>query len=69
MSGNEEQGMAYVSRCTACKKIVTAIVDNPAHKREVAKEVADAIRSGEAVERMPVEDVRRADFCSCLRQR
>ena len=55
----------YVSRCAACKKIVTAIVDNPAHKREVAKELADAIRSGEAVEMVPLEDVRRAEFCSC----
>ena len=65
MSGNEEQGMAYVSRCATCRKIVMATIDNPAHKREVAKEVADAIRSGEAVERVPLEDVRRAEFCSC----
>ena len=69
MSGNEEQGMAYVSRCATCRKIVMATIDNPAHKREVAKEVADAICLAETVERMPVEDVRRADFCSCLRQR
>ena len=67
MRGGEEQGMAYVSRCAACKKIVTAVVDNPAHKREVAREVADAIRLGEAVERVSVGDVRRAEFCSCPR--
>ena len=56
---------AYITRHAACGKIMAAIVDNPQHKREVAKEVGNWIRSGDSVERMELEQVRKQDFCTC----
>lgn len=58
--------MAYVFRHAPCGLIVSAIVDNPDHRKEVAKAVAAGIRLGDVVERMPIEDVRKAMFCSCF---
>ena len=49
--------MSYVAR-KPCGCVSMAIVDNPDHKREVAREVAKAVRLGETVDRLPVEDVR-----------
>ena len=49
--------MAYISK-KACGCLAMAIVDNPDHKREVAKEIGKAVRLGETVERVPAEDVR-----------
>jgi len=50
-------GMSYVAR-KPCGCVSMAIVDNPDHKGEVAREVAKAVRLGETVDRLPVEDVR-----------
>ena len=50
-------GMSYMSR-QPCGCLGMAVVDNPDHKRDVAKEVAKAVRRGETVERVPTEDIR-----------
>jgi len=53
--------MSYVAR-KPCGCFAMAVVDNPDHKRDVAKEVAKAIRRGETVTRVPSEDVRTMDW-------
>lgn len=50
--------MSYLSR-KPCGCLGMAVVDNPEHKRDVAKEIAKAVRLGEIVERVPLEKVRR----------
>jgi len=49
--------MTYIGR-KPCGCIRFAMVDNPEHKREVAKEIAHAIRDGLAIERVTTEYVR-----------
>jgi hypothetical protein len=57
--------MAYVG-IKACGCIVAATVDNPQHKREVAKDIAGFIRQGLSVERITVERVRKElKRCEC----
>lgn len=61
-----ETRMAYVSRCAGCNNIMMATLDSLERKRETAKEIAKAVRLGEVVERMPLENARSADFgCTC----
>lgn len=63
MSGN--QVFCYIGRCSCgCGAIRGASVDLPAHKDETAKFVADLIRDGMQVERVPVETAR-AEFGEC----
>ena len=57
----ESEPMSYISR-KECGCLTLAIVDEPAHRREVAKEVAKAIRMGETVERVTCEQVRKMDW-------
>lgn len=52
----------YAGFCVECRGLMTAIVNNPARKKEVAKHVAEAIRYGERVELMETEAVRRAKW-------
>ncbi len=54
--------MAYVAKCL-CGKMVMACVDNPAHKKDTAIEVAASIKAGYAVSRVTVEEVRAMPFC------
>ena len=49
--------MSYVAR-KPCGCLAMAVVDNPAHAKDTAKEIAKAIRLGETVDRLPVEEVR-----------
>ena len=58
---------AYVA-IHSCGKIVAATVDSPDNKGK-SRHVAGWIRRGEAVERMAVEDVRKADWCECYRSK
>ena len=53
----------YVS-IHSCGRIVAATVDSPENKGK-SRHVASWIRRGETVERMRVEDVRKAEWCSC----
>ncbi len=55
------ESMTYIS-LKPCGCLATAIVDNPDHKREVAKVVAGAIRLGETVTRVETETVRTMDW-------
>ena len=48
---------SYVSK-KSCGCVCMAIIDNPDHKKDVAKEIAKAVRLGETIERMPTETVR-----------
>lgn len=57
----ESMSYSYISR-QPCGCLTVAIVDNPEHRRDVAKEVAKAIRNGEVVERVTSESVRKIDW-------
>ena len=59
--------MAYIAR-RPCGCIVIAIVDEPRHAKDTAKDVAKAIRQGYAVERVTIEVVRAGPWeCSVCR--
>lgn len=58
MTGN----MAYIAK-RECGCIVMACVDNPEHRRDTAKEVAQAIREGYVIERVSSDFVRENWFC------
>lgn len=49
--------MSYIAK-KFCGCIVMAVVDNPAHLRDTAKEVAKAIRQGYIIERVTCDYVR-----------
>lgn len=52
-----DTSMSYISR-KSCGCLAMAVVDNPEHKRDVAREVGKAVRLGETVERVTSESVR-----------
>jgi hypothetical protein len=52
----------------SCGRIVAATVDSPENKAK-SRHVASWIRRGEAVERMAVDDVRKADWCECYQSK
>jgi hypothetical protein len=56
--------MAYIARTSCCHAVVAAIVDDPAHKRDVSRAVSRWIRDGFFVERVPSDQVG-ALFGSC----
>lgn len=49
---------AYIGRATGCGCIRSAVVDKPSDPAWTAGHVADMVRDGLAVERVPVEAVR-----------
>jgi hypothetical protein len=53
---------SYIAK-KECGCIVMACVDDLAHRRDTAKEVAKAIREGYIVERVTVDYVRKHWFC------
>jgi hypothetical protein len=53
--------MSYVGRYE-CGCIQSAVVDNPAHRADVRREVSRFMRQGATIERMTTEEVR-AKFC------
>lgn len=53
--------MSYISK-KPCGCLSMAIVDNPDHKKDVAREIAKAIRLGETIERVTLESVRTMDW-------
>lgn len=57
---------AYVAFHT-CGYIVAATMDTPDNKGK-SRHVASWIRRGEVVERMAIEDVRKAEWCKCYRK-
>lgn len=58
--------MAYVARCRGCGAVRMAVVDNPQHARDVAREVANAIRDGYYIERGSAGWVRQQSWeCIC----
>ena len=55
----------YIGR-KPCGCIVFAIIDNPDHKHDVAKELGRCVRAGLAIERVTAEYVRTAAWgCNC----
>ena len=58
---------AYVAIHT-CGRIVAATVDS-ADNKDKSRHVASWIRRNEPVERMAIEDVRKADWCQCFRSK
>ena len=64
-----EKTPAYIARCKCgCGGIVMAAVDVPKYARDVAKEVAAAIRRGESIEHVTVGYVHQAAF-GCLKEK
>ena len=55
--------MAYIGRKT-CGCLVFATVDDPKHRKEVAKDVAEAIAAGLAIDRVTCDYVRK-NFSRC----
>jgi len=51
------ESMSYIAK-KPCGCVTMAIVDNPDHKNEVAREISQAVRQGETVERVTSESVR-----------
>jgi hypothetical protein len=65
---SEEQVYCYVGMCACgCGAVRAASVDKPAMKEDNAQFVADLIREGHIVGRIPVEDAR-ARFGDCKSQ-
>lgn len=66
-----EQRYAYVAR-KPCRCITLLQVDDPAHPNDVAREISQAIRRGESIERTTVEEARVAEpwhwNCECVGQ-
>ena len=49
-----------------CGCVVAAVVDNPDHAKDVAKDVAGFIRKGLSIERVSIEKARvRLNRCEC----
>lgn len=62
------ESFAYIARCGVCGGLVMAIADKPERRRDIAREVADAILAGDTVERVSVLYVRNhwsTDSCRC----
>ncbi len=62
------QGTAYVAVKSACGCAVTFQVNNPEHRKDVAKQVADDIRHGLDVYLLPLEEAKQrqtATFGTC----
>lgn len=55
----------YYSRHKKCRGIIAAVVDNPAHKRDTAREVAKMMRREGHVMSASVERVRKMKWCAC----
>lgn len=53
----DSEPMAYIGRAD-CGCIRMAVVDDPDHKRDVAREIAKAVKHGETVERVTCAYVR-----------
>ena len=69
MRAPDEDFPAYIARCKCgCTGIVVAIVDNPKHKKETAKEVASCIKDNFSIERVTVGYVRSNRF-GCLKKK
>ena len=51
------ENMAYIAK-KPCGCIAMAVVDNPEHRRDTAKEVASCIKEGYIIERVTTDYVR-----------
>ncbi len=64
---SDEDVKAMLARCNDCKCVVFVAVDVPERQRELAKEVAQLIRSGLRPETSTVGECRKAEWCKCER--
>ena len=64
---SDEQVPAYIARCSRCHGIIMAVVDDGSNRKAVARDVAEAIAKGWAVERVTVGWVREHanEWCRC----
>jgi hypothetical protein len=64
-----EKVFCYIGRCKGgCGVIRSAAVDRPKYKEDTAKFVAEIVRDGMTVERIPVEECRvQFGHCKCPR--
>ena len=62
-----EERMSYIGRCRQCHKVYMAVVDEPEHADDVARDVAKVLADGDTIERVTVEWVREnwGDTCDC----
>lgn len=49
-----DEPMAYIGQRPMCKAIIMATVDEPRRKKDVARDVAEAIRCGDVIEHVTV---------------
>ena len=57
--------MCYIG-IKKCGCVVAACVDNPEHKKDIAKNISDWVKDGLTIERISVEDARnRLSCCKC----
>ena len=61
MKMSDAMSMTYVGKAP-CGCIRFAVVDNPEHLKENAKEIARAMRAGLTINRMVTDDVREAKW-------
>ncbi len=61
---DEAQIMCYIGR-KSCGCVVAATVDEPQYREDVAKDIADWLRSGLTIERVTVEYARQNLNFSC----
>lgn len=56
---------SYIGRCPGCKGVTAYISDIPEFKRRTASEVAQLIRDGLEIERLPSDSLPELNGCSC----
>jgi len=61
------ESMTYRATCRTCGHVTMLVVDNPARQKQVAKDMAAAVRCGDVIDRVESEWVRTAQwqFCEC----
>ena len=61
--------MAYIARCSKCNGMVAAMMDDPNHKQDTAKEVAKCLRAGYVIGRVTNKAVREHRWCNCNKKK
>lgn len=57
--------MSYIGICPQCNGIQLVVCDNPQYSAVIAKDVAEAIKRGLTVERVPDSDAKKRQICRC----
>jgi len=66
METTEDQVKAYIARCQ-CGGIIFACADDPKYAEDTARSVAEVIKDGFSVERVPLDTARNSKWCDNVR--